>query len=804
MVKLCLISLIVYNIKTIEITIYKLNKFMKRNTIIKILSLALGLTIGIVLIGKIFFSLSINTGIKDYDRIYLIQTNIEKGEEPLQSSHISGGVTTGFKNEIPGIESATKTTSFFPSSGYKDSKGNVWEYKYPEAIAADSCFFEVFEVKTYGKDPKEILQQIDKILISKSFAEKLGGVQEAIGQIIINEDYPDFPMTVEGVFENLPSNSTISPEIIFSIALLPEMSTENWFGNDRYTGYVKLHQNINPGSLKESIEKMMANHDQLKEYEKLGMNIWFSLGNIHTIYVNSKDVKNTILILSIVAFLIVTISLLNYILVVVSDMVRKSKEIGIRKCYGGDKASIYFMLLRESTWQIIISLLLVATLIFFGRGFIKEYTGFYFSELLVWQSILAIGIVIVLIFILSVFVPAKIYLKLPVERALRGFSSNSRKWKMSLLGLQVTINVFIVCFVIIASVQYIKITKFYPGYQTENLCVIDFFSKNLNDYARIKESLKSIPEVEGVGATFSLPIQTQSGNNVTFPNGNENNNIHVSDLYWSEPEVFDMFEIKFIEGHKPLKEQEIAVSKSFVDQMRKLGELKDSPLGHQVNVTDRDVPLLTISGVYDDIMLGNLLYADMRPSIWEFGSLNSINNYFDGLVVKTTQTNRETLTKIKEIAETQLDGKKVDIFIVKELVKDSYNESLKIRNIFMIGGTFSILIALMGLIGFLNDESQRRRKELAIRKINGASSKDLFSLFYSSIIKLSLASAIVACCGAFIMGRHWLQQFSEKISLSPLIFICGTLFILIIVTIVVMINSYKVVSANPTQSLYNE
>ena len=86
---------------------------MKRDTIIKVLSLALGLTIGVVLIAKIFFELSVNTRVKDYERIYLIQSTYDRGEDPTQFGQISGGVATGFKNEIPGVETATKFTSFF-------------------------------------------------------------------------------------------------------------------------------------------------------------------------------------------------------------------------------------------------------------------------------------------------------------------------------------------------------------------------------------------------------------------------------------------------------------------------------------------------------------------------------------------------------------------------------------------------------------------------------------------------------------------------------------------------------------------
>ena len=777
---------------------------MKRDTIIKVLSLALGLTIGVVLIAKIFFELSVNTQVKDFERIYLIQTTYDRGEDPTQYGQISGGVATGFKNEIPGVETATKFTSFFSSPRYKDENGNVWVYHYPQSILADSCFFDVFESKIFYGNPKEILSQKDKMMISRSFAEKLGGIEQSEGLILTNEDYPELLFTVAGVYEDYPKSNTFAPDILVPMALMPEARTENWVGNDRYLGFVKLREGVDLASLDESIVKMQRNHKQIEEFEKWGMNVSYSLGNIHKIFVDSSDFRNTVIILSIIAVLLVSISFLNYILIVVSNVVKRSKEVGIMKCYGADKKSIYGMLSKESIWQIFFSILLAAGLIFLGQNLIKEYTGYDFKDLLVTQSITAIIIVMILVFAISVVIPGKVYNSVTIDKVLRGYSKSSRNWKIGLLGLQVAINIFIICFVLVATLQYNKITKFNPGYTTADILDINFYSKDYDDYKRIVEELKKLPYVENIGLSSTTPLSGQSGNNVTFPGRDEEDSFNISDMYFGTPEIFEIFDIKFIEGSIPANPQEVAVSKSFVDKMKSIMGISGSLIGQKFMVTDRYNPTLTITGVYEDFLLGNLLYADERPSIWEFGGLDSKQYYFFNILIKVKEITPEILDTIKVKAESQIDGKNLDVMVLSEMVKDGYKENLKIRNILLIGGAFSILIALIGLIGFLNDESQRRRKELAIRKINGASSKDLFNLFYLSIIKLSLASAVVACCGAFIMGRHWLQQFSEKIPLSPLIFICGTLFILIIVTVVVMVNSYKVITANPTKSLYNE
>ena len=120
------------------------------------------------------------------------------------------------------------------------------------------------------------------------------------------------------------------------------------------------------------------------------------------------------------------------------------------------------------------------------------------------------------------------------------------------------------------------------------------------------------------------------------------------------------------------------------------------------------------------------------------------------------------------------------------------------------GAVFSLLIALLGLLGFIRDESLRRSKEMAVRKINGATTRDILSVFASDILKLSGVMAVIACIGAFFVARKWLEQFAEKVSLSPLYFICGALLVLAIVQGVVVLNCLKIARANPVVSLKNE
>ena len=773
---------------------------MKRDSIIKILSLGLGLTIGIILIGKIFYELSYDTGYKDTERIFAIIMNIDRERDNYTFPQVSGGVAPTFKAEIPGVEAATRTT-WYGGNTINDEEGN----EYPiSSIVADNNFFDVFEQRIISGNPKEVLDNPEMIMVSESFADILGGPEVALGKLLVEKGNLEQKFVVGGIFEDFEPYGSINPDIIYSLNIMPVSSILNWEGNEQYKGYVKLEKGVDPTSLKDAIIGMQARHMDMESMKKYGMNIWFTLQSLPSLYRTEPKIKSSIIILSIVAFLIITVSLLNYILVVISALVRRSREVGIRKCYGAGAVSIYMMLLRESLWQIIAGLVLSSMLIFFGRNLIKNLTGYTFMELLVPQSILAIAIVVAFMLALSVLIPAIVYMKVPVAVAIRGYSETRRKWKIALLSVQIMVNIFIVCFIIIISLQYHKINTLNLGYDSDNIAYFRYYSSESSDYRRIIEALKKDPDIENVGVAASMLFRGASGNNITPVEGDEDNRINIADLMPSTPEIFDIYNINFLEGQKPEKYRELAVSRKLVEKMQDQGFWLDGVVGKQLFVSSYEDNLFTVSGVFDNFLLGNLLYTEERPVIWPSGSLDHNNQLFMNVVIKLRKITPAALKRIKEIVDPLIEDNEISVEVLQEDMKNIYDESVKIRNVLIIGGIFSFLIALMGLIGFLNDESQRRRKELAIRKINGASSKDLFSLFYSSIINLSLASAIVACCGAFIIGRDWLQQFSEKISLSPLIFIVGTLFILIIVTIVVILNSFKVITANPTQSLYSE
>ena len=782
---------------------------MRRNSdiLIKVLSLGIGLAVGIVLIAKVFFELSYDSFYKDIDRVYTINTWYSQHGDEHDYGQVSGAVAVGFMEEVPGVEVGTRTTFVFNGDTYLDEDGNKLKAR---LVCADTCFFKVFDRPILAGDPMKILGKWGGVMVSRSFAEKLGGVQDCIGKQVYNADMEGLKLPIEGVFEDFPKNGSLDYDILLSMDTYGKQSTDNWLGNDRYKGYVKLMRGVDPNTLSDAIRKMQEAHQPLEQLEVQGTSLKYFLKPFSTLHTSDPEVKSQVILLSIVAALLILISLLNYILIVISSMVKRSKEVGVRKCYGAEGKHIYGMLTKEALLHIVLSLVLAAIIIFAGRGIVGNLLGVPFQTLLVPQSIMAILAVLVFVLVISIVVPAELYQRIPVYAALKNYTENSRRWKLGLLGVQVLINVFLVLMMLVIGRQYQLVNHSKPGYDFENLFYINMFDGDRQAQARAAETLRSLPEVSGVAASYNLPFEGSNGDNIYLPD-DERELFNVADQYNCSDGFYDLMDIHFVDGRAPRDSSEMAVDEKFVARMADFADWSDGAVGKKVCITGHDHPIVlsndmgvtpyTISGVYKSYLIGNLKSVDPRPSALFHGEIGSMGSWMPHILFKVTPG---ALEKVRTALSEALPDKEIDILSYAEQMRAAYADSKKMRNTMALGAVFSLLIALLGLIGFIRDESLRRSKEMAVRKINGATTRDILGSFAKDIMKLSVAMALIACIAAFFVARRWLEQFAEKVSLNPLYFIGGALLVLLIVLGVVMLNCLRIARSNPVESLKNE
>lgn len=338
---------------------------------------------------------------------------------------------------------------------------------------------------------------------------------------------------------------------------------------------------------------------------------------------------------------------------------------------------------------------------------------------------------------------------------------------------------------------------------------MSFYNGNKGTEKVVAETLMQFSEVKGVEASNALPIRGFSGDNVYLP-GDDRELFNVADGYEVTPGYFDLLGIEFIEGRKPADISEMVVSESFVKKMKEFADWSDGAVGKVVNVTGHEDAErvmeqkgFTISGVYRDIQIGNLVYLDARPSVLFYGDFDD-DSYMPFLIFKTNgKLDEASMQKITSAVSEVLNGKEVHIISWADKMRSAYDDSLKMRNTVLIGSVFALMIAIIGLIGFVRDESNRRSKEMAIRKINGATAADVLKIFAWDVLKLSLVLSVAACIFTYFVAHKWLEQFAERIGLSPLYFLVGALFVILIVTIVVVLSSNRVARMNPVKSLKN-
>lgn len=775
----------------------------KNDILIKVLSLSIGLAVGIVLIAKVFFELSYDSFYKDIDQVYTIRNRYSQNGDEHDYGQVSGAVSVGFMEEVPGIEVGTRTTFVFNGDTYLDADGNKLK---GILVCADTCFFKVFDRPILAGDPVQVFGKWGSVMVSRSFAEKMGGVQECIGKQIANADMDGLKMTIEGVFDDFPKNGSLDYDILLSMDTYGKRSTDNWLGNDRYKGYVKLASGIDPNTLSDAIRKMQEAHQPLEQMEAQGISLRYYLSPFSTMHTSSPKVKTQVILLSIVAALLIIISLLNYILIVISSMVKRSKEVGVRKCYGAEGKHIYGMLTKEALLHITLSLVIAAIIIFAGRGIVENLLGVPFQTLLVPQSIVAIAAVLLLVLVISIVVPAELYQRIPIYVALKNHKENSRRWKLSLIGVQVLINVFLVVMMLIIGSQYQKVSNADTGYDYKNLYYFDLFDGDRNAQVRAVETLRRLPEVSGVAAAYNLPYSGSNGDNVYLPE-DDRELFNIADQYECSPEFYELLNIRFVEGRAPRDSSEVVVDEKFVQKMAYFTDWSDGAVGKQVFITGHgengmmDKGYFTISGVYKNYLIGNLQDVDERPSALFYGEIGSMAHWMPHILFKVRP---DALEKVRGALNEALPDKEINIVSYAEGMRAAYADSKKMRNTMALGVVFSLLIALLGLIGFIKDESLRRSKEMAVRKINGATTRNILGIFAKDIMKLSAVMAVIACTAAFFVAHKWLEQFAEKVSLNPLYFIGGAAVTLLIVLSVVVLNCLKIARANPVDSLKNE
>ena len=773
---------------------------------IKIVCLAVGLATCIVLIGKAGFEQSWDNFFPTSDRIYVVCEDIIMDGEYKHYPQTAGAVAHGIKRYCPQVEAATRYTSFAWDMPIVTDDDKRVRTNY---ALVDSCFFDVFPFRILVGNPKKTLSQVDCCMIPRSLAEKLMGIEnplDLVGKKIYYNIRGGWALTVGGIYEDIPMNSKLhGMEVMVSMPTITRImfdGRDNWVGNDRYESYVRLAKGITPEDLKPQIEKMKRDNLPLDELKKAGVDLGFSVQPLVDYHTKDEGTRRMTWIVSILAAVLIGCAVMNYLLLVIGGISQRAKEMAVHQCYGAEARHIYQKVLTESVIHLLLSLTLAALLLFLFKDTIEELVGAPLIVLLLTGSnIWLIVSTCLVVLLITGLVPSWIYTHIPLAAAFKNYNHSHRIWKLLLLGLQFASATFLIILLIVVGRQYRMMVNDDPGYDYSTLGSLLVDGVSIEQRQLAMDELRKLSSVKGVTMSYANLTQHQSGDNILLP-GDDREYMNIADLYYVGDGYFDVMEIPLVSGRTFTEQtdtlREVMVSRKFEERMKELAGW-DQALGKQIICTSFQGPY-TIVGVFEDTRIGSITNPDTRPSVCYYSRKPDQMHYI--LIRFQSMEGLEEANKL--VKELMTDNPDIAITPYNQMVTELYADAHRFRTTVMIGGLVALMIALIGLIGYLAGEIARRQKEIAIRKVTGARIADVLKLFHTDILRVALPAVMIGAIGAWYVARLWLEQFSEKTTLSPIILVGGALAVIVVILSVVCIDCYRVASSNPVNYLKTE
>lgn len=773
---------------------------------IKIVCLAVGLATGIVLIGKAGFEQSWDKFFPTSDRIYVVCEDIIMDGEYKHYPHTAGAVAHGIKRYCPQVEAATRYTSFAWDMPIVTDDDKRVRTNY---ALVDSCFFDVFPFRILVGNPKKTLSQVDCCMIPRSLAEKLMGIEnplDLVGKKIYYNIRGGWALTVGGIYEDIPLNSKLhGMEVMVSMPTITRImfdGRDNWVGNDRYESYVRLAKGIMPDDLKPQIEKMKRDNLPLDKLKKAGVDLGFSVQPLVDYHTKDEGTRRMTWIVSILAAVLIGCAVMNYLLLVIGGISQRAKEMAVHQCYGAEARHIYHKVMIESVAYLLLSLTLAALLLFLFKETIEELVGAPLIVLLLTgRNIWLIVSTCLVVLLITGLVPSWIYTHIPLAAAFKNYNHSHRIWKLLLLGLQFASATFLIILLIVVGRQYRMMVNDDPGYDYSTLGSLLVDGVSIEQRQLAMEELRKMSSVKGITMSYANLTQYQSGDNILLP-GDDREYMNIADLYYVGDGYFDVMGIPVVSGRTFTEQtdtlREVMVSRKFEERMKELAGW-DQALGKQIICTSFQGPY-TIVGVFEDTRIGSITNPDTRPSVCYYSRKPDQMHYI--LIRFQSMEGLEEANKL--VKELVTDNPDISIVPYNQMVTELYTDAHRFRTTVMIGGLVALMIALIGLIGYLAGEIARRQKEIAIRKVNGARIADVLKLFHTDILRVALPAVMIGAIGAWYVARLWLEQFSEKTTLSPIILVGGALAVIVVILSVVCIDCYRVASSNPVNYLKTE
>lgn len=751
---------------------------------IKVVSLAVGLLVSILLFARVAFELNYDNFYPEAEKVYLVQCaytgNDGTTEEP--SPYVYGKVPGALlENFSEYIESATVIRDDFSCILF-NGENRFTDFK---TIVSDEHLFATTGIRVL-KGEAAALTRPDVVFLSESFAKKVFGDIDPVNKTLLKNKQT--PVTVGGVFADIPENSELRYDVVYSFATLLADDRAGWGYDISYQGVIRFRDTSTAvDNVTARIPEMMKKYLPKGGFAKTEL---YSFIPISTIHSSIPDVHRMVLIMSVLAVVLLLVTALNYVLISVSSLPRRAKGVGVHKCNGASDAAVLRIFLWETFMVIVCALLLAAFLVFQFREVIEDAFSVSLAGLFMWNTLWIPGAVVLLLFLIAGVLPGRLFASVPVTQVFRRYTERKLSWKRPLLFVQFAGIAFIFGLLAVVLMQYQSVMNQDLGYNPDRVatCYIPSDEADING---IKSLIRRLPMVEDVTGSWN-PIQGgYSGFSVYAVGGDRI--LDDARTSYCDYDFLPKMGIQLIQGKFMDAPNQFVVNEEF---LRSTNWTKNS-LGRQVDLHWDGNPI-TLVGVIKNYSNRNA-YSRDEPIIWFSGQ--DLGRIYS---VRLKEPFDENLKAFNKNLKDLLPAKDAVFTSLRERIDEQYEPVRRFRNLVTIASLSILLITLMGLWGYTNDEVLRRSKEIAIRKVNGAEVSDILRLLTKNVFWIALPAVALGVVASWFIGAKWMEQFPESTVPGVALFILIAIVVLLLIIGCVVLKAWRVANENPVNSIKSE
>jgi len=788
-------------------------------TFINIVGLSIGVAACILISVYILHEVSYDSQVPHSSNVHrMIGTFIDEGR--VQTGiHFSANTAPTVLKDFAEVENSGRlmANGLFYGAGSNEIRfeGRAIQHHEEGFAYADQSILDIMGVSMVHGNASTALSEPKTIVISQSMAHKHFNTENPVGQVMYLNGNNEDPYRINGVMEDFPSNSHLDYDYFITLEDVEfgEGEQTRWFQNNYFT-YLLLR----PDTDVEAFEKKMS-QTLIQNYmkpaflaagyvqgETLEDQLSISLQkltdiNLHSAHIDFEssyrnDIK-IIWIFGIIALFVLIIASINFINLSTAKSVNRAKEVGVRKVVGSPRGYLIGQFLTESvlitTIAFIIGILLAALLMplfreMSGKALTLPWGNPGFIPVVLLAAIL-VGLLAGLYpsFYLSRFNPAK------VLKGMMGQSKKTSGLRSGLVVLQFTISIILIVGTLIVNQQMDFILNTKIGFEKEQ--VIQLYGTNmLEDRVQtFKDELENLNGIGSVTISDYLPIEGTKRNGNPFVNeGRDNIDETVGGQAWIiDEDYLETLGMKLAAGRNFSEERSSDDQATIINQamVEKLN-LQD-PIGKRIS---RYGQLYEIIGIVEDFNY-NTMKQEVQPLCFFRGISPSIIS-----IKANTADMSSLLSAIERKWEEFVPNMAFRYAFMNDSFAKMYNNVSRIRTIFLSFAILAIFVACLGLFALSAFMVEQRRKEISIRKVLGASFRNIYQLLSFNYLKLvGISIALALPIGWYIMGR-WLEDFAYQAEMGWELFFGATLIALAIAMATI---SYQSIGAALTQPVKN-